>query len=91
MIIEYKKTKTGWKFKFACIVNESVLSDREGWGLQNFSFEDKNEIVHTTILCSHRPDFEEAKKSAMEHITKTLLNFKAFPNEEEYKTLPHLF
>ena len=72
MIVEYKKTKTGWKFRIAAIT-------------------DKNEIVHSWILCSRRPNFQEAEKAAQEHIKKNLINFDRFPTVSEYQDLPVLF
>lgn len=72
MRVEYKKTKTGWKFRIAAIT-------------------DDNKIVHSWILCSRRPNFQEAEKAAMEHMAKTLISFDHFPTVAEYQELQVLF
>jgi hypothetical protein len=72
MRVEYKKTKTGWKFRIASILNDE-------------------KIVHSWILCSRRPNFQEAEKAAHEHIKKTLISFNRFPTVSEYQDLPILF
>ena len=72
MRVEYKKTRTGWKFKIASIV--------EG-----------EKIVHSWILCTRRPNFQEAEKAAYEHIKKTLISFNRFPSVSEYQNLEVIF
>lgn len=72
MRVEYKKTKTGWKFRIAAVT-------------------DDNKIVHSWVLCRHRPNFQEAEKAAFEHIKKTLVNFDRFPTVSEYQDLAILF
>lgn len=72
MRVEYKKTKTGWKFRIAAVTND-------------------NKIVHSWILCSRRPNFQEAEKAAHEHIKTHLINFDRFPTVAEYQELQKLF
>ena len=72
MLVEYKKTKTGWKFRIAAVTND-------------------NKIVHSWILCSRRPNFQDAKESAFHHIQTHLLSFDRFPTVSEYQDLAILF
>lgn len=43
------------------------------------------------ILCTRRPDYENAKQSAIEHIQKTFLSFRRFATNKEAEYLGNVF